>query len=258
MALCTTIHHATQLRRICIRNGDDIFLKYADLTKAIALLNHLEHLDVTSKQPSHTLLLALSDLQAKLITVKLVFDTPYSSSQCNQDAAVNPISILRHSCSTLRRIVTRNIVLSNWADTIHPKVTHVDASLVRLPLTRSLAAAMPNLTNLRVEDTYGDAGKLFDVPTASRRRAENTDTSLSKDAPNWSRLDCVTGPIIDVFSLGLTCPVSRLCLHTTRRGSQYFKNAEIPAVQMSDATSTASCSPQPCSSRRACRTSSSR
>ena len=80
VALCTTIHHATQLRRICIRNGDDIFLNHPELTKAIALLNHLEHLDVTSKQPSHTLLLALSDLQAKLVTIKLVFDTPYSSS----------------------------------------------------------------------------------------------------------------------------------------------------------------------------------
>ena len=140
---------------------------------------------------------------------------PRCGSQPNQYSASLLLDTTAYRHPEHRSV--RNIVLSNWADTIYPKVTYVDASLVRLPLTRSLAAAMPNLTNLRVEDTYGDAGKLFDVPTASRRRAENTDTSLSKDAPNWSRLDCVTGPIVDVFSLGLTCPVSRLCLHTNER-----------------------------------------
>ncbi|RPD76917.1 hypothetical protein L226DRAFT_611325 [Lentinus tigrinus ALCF2SS1-7] len=216
-ALCSTIRHATRLKALHIREADVCFESAPELMEALTAITHLHHLDIAARRPTDALLLLLSHLPSNLSSYTISFDRPPSLEGCDCPWELNPITVLQQSTTTLQCIRVHNVTLSDWADTTFPKAKHFEVSAVKLPLTRILAGTMPNLVTLAVDDTYGDSGELFDVHTASLRRADNMNADGPTKASCWSRLESVTGSIVDIFSLGLTCPVDRLVLHTNGR-----------------------------------------
>ncbi|RDX45985.1 hypothetical protein OH76DRAFT_1558656, partial [Lentinus brumalis] len=214
-ALCSTLRRTTRLRKISIRDVDTLFRTAPELVQVLAELQYLEEVDVVAQKWTDCVLIFLATLRSRLTHLNVQFPSSLTPDNCGRSSEIIPIELLQRSAHTLRHIRIENVTLSAWADIVLPQVVHLHATAVQLPSTDVLARTLPNLVTLIVEEVYWDPEEPVDVDTAAARRCQNH--YRQERYGSWPCLEWVTGPVVEVFSLGLVCPVYTLILESDRR-----------------------------------------
>lgn len=214
-SLCSTLRRTTRLQKISIRDVDTLFRTAPELVQVLAELQYLEEVDVVAQKRTDSVLIFLATLRSHLTHLNVQFPSSHTADYCERSSEIIPIELLQRSAHTLRHIRIENVTLSAWADIVLPQVVHLHATAVQLPSTDVLARTLPNLITLVVEEVYWDPEEPVDVDTAAARRCQNH--YRQERYGSWPSLEWVTGPVVEVFSLGLVCPVYTLILESDRR-----------------------------------------
>ncbi|KAI0694935.1 hypothetical protein C8T65DRAFT_744245 [Cerioporus squamosus] len=208
---------ATQLRQLYIPHIDVLLCSAPELGAVIGRMERLEVLEVDAQRPSDAVSALLSTLRAPLSRFSLHFN--YSQPRDRLEESPTPtlilIALLQRTSQTLVHISLENVTISGWADIVLPKLEHLEATAVELPSTDVLAHALPNLATLVIRDVYWDPKEPVDVRTAVSRRDDNH--SRQERHGSWPHLKSITGPVVEVFSLGAICSVPHLILKPDQR-----------------------------------------
>ncbi|KAM5534490.1 hypothetical protein V8D89_011822 [Ganoderma adspersum] len=196
---------------------------FVSLLPAFASLRSVEGLIVNGAECSCEL---IQSLQSQLVSAQLYFSPyfPQSGHRLYLAAAFHPLIMLQRSASTLK-----TLFCGFWCD-MDPKI-FASPPKVQYPSMHALTLyecrnpqgltpyikSFPNLAHLNVEEN-GSRWDLNYAPVAVIHRNWNlarqgfwsTGESLS-----WKQLHDYSGYLVDLWFLGLSCPIPRLSLNDT-------------------------------------------
>ncbi|KAI1790248.1 hypothetical protein LXA43DRAFT_1182628 [Ganoderma leucocontextum] len=204
-------------------NIEQALESHRSLLSGFASLRSVKDLVVNGSERSCEL---IQSLQSQLVSVQLYFSpySPGSGQRLYLNAAFHPLIMLQRSVLTLKALFC-----GFWCD-MDPRI-FVSLPNVWYPNMHTLTLyecrnpqglspyikSFPSLAHLIVEEN----GSLWDsdyAPLAGFQRNMNLaqqGTSSTGGTLSWKQLHDYTGRLVDLWFLGLSCPISRLRLEDT-------------------------------------------
>nr|VWO94545.1 pH-response regulator protein palF/RIM8 [Ganoderma boninense] len=215
---------------------EDALESYPELLFAFSSLQSVENL-LVANAGEHSCALVRS-LQSPIVEAEIFYGPTSSFRRAREDLSskteCHPLVMLQHSAATLTTLVAGFLVDSNIQlvfvrppditfPLVHTLILHECTSLTLTPYVKCL----PNLTHLCIRyrgqspwDDHDDHGH-GQIPGAGlpalQREMNLTlpgrlDPATQYGPPAWKRLDEYIGPLMDLWVLGLTCPIACLKL----------------------------------------------
>ncbi|KAI9061131.1 hypothetical protein FKP32DRAFT_1594811 [Trametes sanguinea] len=226
--LIAALPYMTDLQNLNLPPGDMFLESHPALPSALAELPAIQTLQLAYiYEQGITMLKAL---RSPLVSARLHFDalgdaTFFDTADETDLLEVHPVRLLSHSQSSLEELFAYGWLthLDILPDTslVYPKMRRLDLEYTEWPLTMAYIRAYPNLTHLRYHTLDADLPvyKGYLDALDNRHRLNVEAQRLSKH--NWNSLQRVSGSLVDVYMLGLTCPVDNLRISNAPDGHCY-------------------------------------
>ena len=213
-ALCSLLRHATLLKDIWLKDLGLLFRTVPELVQILAGMESLRRLSVDMSEPTQDILTFFATLHAQLIGLELMFD-PCQTEDIHRESLAWDVDLLQHlslspSASTLHYICVDSLSMCYCEGIVFTNVTVLEMSKVLLPTTDILARAFPKLRKLELNCVWWGEDFRIGVDSATAQRDANLRAQHRHGS--WSELETVSGGMLDIFALGLTCPVNSLSL----------------------------------------------
>lgn len=214
--LCTALRQVTGLTSLTIHDADTLFDSTPTLCHVLARMTSLRHLKLVASRPTKRIIHFLCTLQSTLSTATLLF-----SPQTPDDPihVLDPSRLLKHSQSTLTSVHISGVRVvhpqgpgsgaGSDLGAILPSVDRLYASDLLLPHTRSLVLTFPNVTSIDLGSMRDRDGAIGPAAVEKMRRMNR---HFQVEHGSWAKLKRVSGAVLDVLALGLTCDVETLVL----------------------------------------------
>ncbi|KAI9068360.1 hypothetical protein FKP32DRAFT_1587757 [Trametes sanguinea] len=147
----------------------------------------------------------VANLQSCLATLSLTLHLGYSIYAEDPHEA-NPIPLLRRFQDTLRDLTLGQLSAHccQLPDApCYPNLTTLTLETMELPDIRPYARIFPGVTRLYISECEIDWTDVRDL-------ASHADRPVRKRLELWPKLDKYDGHILDLYSLGIVCPISSL------------------------------------------------
>ncbi|KAI0752054.1 hypothetical protein C8Q74DRAFT_1222438 [Fomes fomentarius] len=215
--LCTALRRVTGLTSLIIHHADTLFDSTPTLCRVLAGMTSLQHLKLVASRPTKRIIQFLSTLKSTLSTATLLFSPPQTLD--DPIHALDPSRLLKHSQSTLTSVHISGVRVvhpegpgsgsGSGSGAILPSVDHLHASDLLLPHTQSLVLTFPNVTSIDLGAVHDRDGAIG--PAAAKKMC-GMNRHFQLKHGSWTNLKRVSGAILDVLALGLTCDVETLVL----------------------------------------------
>ncbi|OBZ71614.1 hypothetical protein A0H81_08825 [Grifola frondosa] len=154
----------------------------------------------------------LKQMQSPLVRADLRF------FRCNDGIGLD-LATLLHSTATLEDLTVSNIAFQSELQ--FPRLRKLSFSTINYPPLALTARIFPNLTDLTIL-------RDMDHLNAENDRYRQLNRSVQLAGGGWTSLDRLTGWPLDLYSLGLTCPIRCVKIFV------YSHNHELVADILSD------------------------
>ena len=214
-ALSEIVRRATALKTVLIADFDEVLGSAPALVHALVDATGIKTVNVFVREPTATTSTFFADFQSALTSAVIHVAPPQQPHECEDIWSFDPISLLTKSLATLTTLDIAGVSMTGWDSIILPMLDRLDVSGVKMPATDILARSLPRLSKLQLYQVYWATGEPVDIDSAPERRAENR---LRQERwGSWSGLEYVRGPEVEVYALGLTCPVTTLMIEEDGR-----------------------------------------
>lgn len=225
LELADALRRMVNLRVLSIVYSEDVILSYPEpaLFDALAALTSLRKLDL-SYAGEHTIRLLRSS-RSELVEVNVhlldmsedqgFFDTIPAGDR----PLHHPVVLLQHSRSTLQELSSYRWYMDADAPPdpalVYPQMRRLDLQRSLFPCTLPLINAYPNLTHLRFHTGESEHRQYLqsDIEAYDARHALNV-SKQEASGRTWASLSEYCGTLVDLYLLGLTCPINRVYLHS--------------------------------------------
>ncbi|TFK83579.1 hypothetical protein K466DRAFT_665733 [Polyporus arcularius HHB13444] len=213
-ALCSAMRHAIRLRKLTICGFDRLRDHVPEIIDILANMRQIRKLKVEAREPTTALIGFLDTFRSNLTSVSIWEDQETKiHSHGSTPRAFNLLKHLRLSHSTLRSVCVHHLDMTGCDGIVLPEVRYLEAVAVsRIPPTDVLVRAFPKLTRLSLSGAVKYKANNHDAYV--HRREANIQAQNQRG--KWTRLESVSGSMVDVFSLGLTCPLSWIFVYAER------------------------------------------
>ncbi|KAL7278964.1 hypothetical protein ACG7TL_006796 [Trametes sanguinea] len=229
LALIAAVPNLSSLRALSIPNGDLLFDSHPSLASAFAELPSIQKIDMPCIFEGGVSM--LRGLRSNLVSAKLDF-LPYGDDAFFDNAsnttlrACHPAKLLAHSQSSLEELYsygwkTHPDILPDTS-AVYPKMRTLELENAGYPLTMAYIRAYPNLTRLRYQTLESDK-MTYDresIESYDIRHRLNVTAQLASGC-TWSQLQEYSGSVVDLYMLGLTCPIDNIHLDLGTRALCY-------------------------------------
>ncbi|RPD76942.1 hypothetical protein L226DRAFT_355148 [Lentinus tigrinus ALCF2SS1-7] len=228
------VSRLTNLRRL--EMAESCLFAFPGLGGAIASLTSLEEIELRLRDQSIHVEQMLLRTQSQLTSADIVFDGPPSRRSRPPSPVVSanppdyatdcdPILLLVNSRGSLEELVVNRWTITREPyDVIYPKLTHLDItneypSNVFYPFIY----AFPNLEELQVKYwRLGGVSPSEEAPEVQEFRYLNGSAQFERGS--WKMLGSVSGTVLEIYSLGLICPVGTMNIEPS---NHYYVTEEI-------------------------------
>ena len=215
-SLISILPRMTALEHLCI-GAEEMLGSYPALLPAFAAIRSLKSLSMVGIG-KHSIRL-LDTLQSSLVSANLYFTTDGSGRDLFLSGNTHPVFMLERSASTLEQLTC-----AFWMDMMPER--HILRLKTTYPKMRSLTLtdnfstspipyirAFPNLQHLVVNgDRADELSGPFDFSEFQRYLNVTMQDPSDTEVWNWHHLESFTGRLIDLWDLGLICPIRHLTL----------------------------------------------
>lgn len=218
-ALTVALPSLSNLDELSISCVEDFLSSDAGLSDALAMLTSIRNIRLSYIGP--LALKMLQSLRSKLVSATLGFDSNFNEDEGFFDLlpleewpTYHPTVLLAHSQSTLEVLVSYR-----W-DTdpdiiprptiVYPKMYRLHLERPLLPLSVSLIRAYPNLAQLLLFDSVPRHSSSNHLRYSDRRSLNISQQEVS--GTTWEELGKYRGTLVDLYMLGLTCPIAEVDL----------------------------------------------
>ncbi|KAI0349615.1 hypothetical protein OH77DRAFT_1431897 [Trametes cingulata] len=199
----------------------DYFMSYPPLSTAFAALSSVRHLTMSpiGKYAVGMLLNFQSSLvHAHLDFHAVGFDLSFFDELPHSHLPrYHPAVLLARSIPTLRALTTFQWRMHDHhrpdPSLVYPHMRHLDLDSSHLILTAVFMHAYPNLTHLSYRVQGGEVGPAYNARRAHEflaRHHLNVREQTHNPASTWTRLQEFNGSLLDLYVLGLTCPIDTI------------------------------------------------
>ncbi|EIW57314.1 uncharacterized protein TRAVEDRAFT_48355 [Trametes versicolor FP-101664 SS1] len=225
LELADALRRMVNLTALSIQYSEDIILSEPEpaLFDAIAALTSLRELDL-HYAGEHSIRL-LQSLRSELVEVNVhILDMTdctcfFDTVPADDRPLYHPAVLLQHSRSTLQELFTYEWYMD--ADTppdptlVYPQMWRLDLERSLFPCTLPLINAYPNLTHLCFHTGESEHQQYLQskIEAYDTRHALNV-SQQQASVRTWESLHEYSGSLVDLYLLGLTCPINRVYLHS--------------------------------------------
>lgn len=226
LELADALRRMVNLTALSIQYSEDVILSDPEpaLFDAIAALTSLRELDL-EYVGEHSIRL-LQSLRSELVEVNVhILDmTDYQNFfdymiPAGDRPLYHPAVLLQHSRSTLQELSSYGWYMD--ADTppdpalVYPQMRQLDLECSLFPCTLPLINAYPNLTHLRFHTGESEHEQYLkpEIEAYDARHALNV-SQQQASGRTWESLHEYSGSLVDLYLLGLTCPINSVYLHS--------------------------------------------
>ena len=222
-ALCQCLPHMDHLEVFRLLDGEFTFRTFPELGPILADLTSLRYLHI-----HHVGVLTcafLKTVQAPLSTLYLDWETesemgtgkqPYHRElDVDQWPCHHPVAFLAKWAPTLEKVSSRMWITGPDPPAsahVYPKMRSL-SYFADYPLVLPYMRAFPNLTHLEVvrdlDEDFTENMRAAHMPPLDAHRALNVQSQI-ENVDIWEQLEEVTGPVVDLYVLGLTCRICHL------------------------------------------------
>ncbi|KAI0637475.1 hypothetical protein C8Q77DRAFT_1086200 [Trametes polyzona] len=203
------------VRQLTIDHAEQFFLSMAGLSGAFSLLHTLDSLTLNDigRRAEGFLISLKSHLVSADLSMLLFYGDEFDDDNEDGNVTLNPILQLRNSQDTLGHLHVQRCNVFTDLETVYeeryPHILELSLTSDELPCTTHLARAFPNVHTLQFEcepRPWEQLGADLEVLHALRVTNEGQQTRFGM----WTALRCVQGTLVDLYLLGLLCPVEQL------------------------------------------------
>ena len=213
-ALCSLLPHATLLQDVYVEDLDLLLDCVPELNHVLANMECLRRLSVVLLAPTTAILAFFSTFRSQLTDLDIKFHAISAEDPSEVVWDVDLLRQLHPFALTLDHLSVDHLSMRSCASIVFPNVTVLEMDAVFLPSVDILARAFPRLRELEVFGAWwNEDASRSDVEAAVARRGAHLATQ--ERHKSWCELRKVSGGLVDILALGLTCPVSALALEVS-------------------------------------------
>ncbi|EIW52508.1 uncharacterized protein TRAVEDRAFT_74924 [Trametes versicolor FP-101664 SS1] len=235
-ALASSIRQATNLEDLELVPAEVILGSHPDLGPAFASLPKVKYVGIAGANGLTCRM--FEEMRWPLETAiieRTSIDTSWEESDWDDNEAIHPVELCKNACDTLKSLDLDRWLVWDFRSPsvpVYPKLDSLTVTGCYCPPTAPWATAFPNLSYLEVS-TIEHACSDFSEENLEAHldtQEENREEHLSRGT--WNELAMFKGAALDLYLVGIPCPIRHLELGISRKELRFL------AAALSDARPT--------------------